>query len=239
MLPGRSQNSCRLQEEHMTAKTGPINPPMLEIAEIFHSIQGESTHAGLPCTFVRLAGCNLECLWCDTKHACGERWTVGAVLKKVELYGCALVEITGGEPLLQPACPELARRLLDAGHTVLLETNGSQPIDALPPEVIRIMDLKCPDSGMTDRMHWPNMGMLNPARDEVKFVVASRADYEWGRDVIRKYALETRCACILISPVWGRVNLEDLAAWILEDRLPVRFQLQLHKLIWGPDATGV
>jgi 7-carboxy-7-deazaguanine synthase len=220
-------------------ETGGNMAKMLEIAEIFHSIQGESTHAGLPCTFVRLAGCNLECLWCDTKHACGERWTVGAVLKKVEHYGCALVEITGGEPLLQPACPELAEQLLEEGYTVLLETNGSLPIDTIPAEVIRIVDLKCPDSGMTDRMHWPNIDLLNPARDEVKFVVASRTDYEWSRDVIRRHALERRCASILISPVWGRINLQDLAAWILEDRLPVRFQLQLHKLVWGPDATGV
>ena len=212
---------------------------MLEIAEIFHSIQGESTYAGLPCTFVRLAGCNLECLWCDTKHSCGELWTVGAVLKKVERYGCSLVEITGGEPLIQHSCPELTRQLLDEGYTVLLETNGSLPIDAVPPEVVRIVDFKCPDSGMMDRIHWPNVGLLNAGRDQVKFVVAGRADYEWSRDVIRQHRLEKRCACILISPVWGRVNLQDLAAWILEDRLPVRFQLQMHKLIWGPDATGV
>ncbi len=212
---------------------------MLEIAEIFHSIQGESTHAGRPCTFVRLAGCNLECLWCDTNHTCGERWTVGAVLKKVEHYGCNLVEITGGEPLLQPACTELAQCLLDEGYTVLLETNGSLPIDTVPSEVVRIMDLKCPDSGMMSRMHWPNMDLLHAGRDEVKFVVASRGDYEWSREIVRRFKLEKRCAAILISPVWGRINLQELAAWILEDRLPVRLQLQMHKVIWGPDATGV
>jgi 7-carboxy-7-deazaguanine synthase len=216
-----------------------VKPHMVEVAEIFHSIQGESSRAGMPCTFVRVAGCNLECLWCDTSRACGEPWTVGAVVKKVESYGCKLVEITGGEPLLQPSCPELAQRLLDEGYTVLLETNGSLPIDAMPPDVIRIVDFKCPDSGMMDRVHWPNIGLLNPARDEAKFVVASRADYEWSRDVIRKHALEERCAYVLISPVWGRINLEDLAGWILEDRLPVRLQLQVHKFIWGPDATGV
>jgi len=122
---------------------------------------------------------------------------------------------------------------------VLLETNGSLPIDTIPPGVIRIVDLKCPDSGMMDRIHWANLDLLNPDRDEVKFVVASQTDYEWSRDVIRRHKLEKRCACILISPVWGRVNLEDLAKWMLEDRLPARLQLQLHKLIWGPDASGV
>ncbi len=215
------------------------NPNMLEIAEIFHSIQGESTRAGLPCTFVRLAGCNLDCLWCDTKHAGGGRWTLDAVLKKVARFGCNLVEITGGEPLLQPSCPELAQRLLDGGYTVLLETNGSLPIDTMPEGVVRIVDMKCPGSGMTDRMHWPNIGMLNPVRDEVKFVVAGRGDYEWCRDIVRQYALDKCCAAILISPVWGSVSLASLAKWMLEDRLPVRFQLQMHKLIWGPDATGV
>ena len=216
-----------------------VKPHMVEVTEIFHSIQGESTHTGLPCTFVRVAGCNLECLWCDTRHECGEPWTVGAVVKKVESFGCKLVEITGGEPLLQPSCPELARQLVDAGHTVLLETNGTRPINVMPPEVICIVDLKCPGSGMTDQIFWPNLGMLGADRDEVKFVVADRADYEWSRDIIKKHTLEKRCADVLISPVWGRVNLEDLAKWILEDRLPVRLQLQLHKFIWGPDATGV
>jgi 7-carboxy-7-deazaguanine synthase len=216
-----------------------VKPHMVEVTEIFHSIQGESIRAGLPCTFVRVAGCNLECLWCDTRRVCGEPWTVGAIVKKVESFGCKLVEITGGEPLLQPSCPELARRLVDEGCTVLLETNGTRPIDAMPPEVICIVDLKCPGSGMTDHIFWPNIGMLGATRDEVKFVVTDRADYEWSRDVIKKYTLENRCAGVLISPVWGRIDLEDLAKWILEDRLPVRLQLQLHKLIWGPDRTGV
>jgi 7-carboxy-7-deazaguanine synthase len=150
-----------------------------------------------------------------------------------------LVEITGGEPLIQDTCPELAERLLDLGYTVLMETNGSLPVDRIPPGVIRIMDLKCPDSGMNEHIHWPNIEKLDPAKDEVKFVVASHRDYEWARETIQKHRMETRCACILISPVWGRLNLEDLAEWILRDRLPVRFQLQLHKLIWGPDQPGV
>lgn len=213
----------------------------LRVTEVFHSIQGESTWAGLPCVFVRLTGCNLRCTWCDTAYAFegGEQRTIASLLEEAGSFGTKLVEVTGGEPLAQKACPDLAQALLDAGFTVLIETSGSLPIHGLAEGVHRIMDLKCPDSGMADRNHWPNVDALDPARDEVKFVVASRRDYEWCRDIIREYVLEARCKGVLVSPVHGAVNARELAEWILADGLPVRFQLQLHKYIWDPDQRGV
>ncbi len=213
----------------------------LRVHEIYRSIQGESTWAGLPCVFVRLARCNLRCRWCDTAYAFrgGEKLTVEAILRRVEEADTHLVEITGGEPLAQAACADLARALLDAGHTVLVETSGSLPINALPTNVVKIMDLKCPDSGECARNHWANLNHLDPARDEVKFVVASRRDYEWTRGIIHDHALETRCHAILLSPVFGEVAPRDMVTWMLEDRLPARFQLQMHKFIWPPDAKGV
>lgn len=219
--------------------------PFLRITEIFHSIQGESTRAGLPCTFVRLTGCPLRCVWCDTEYAFtgGTRMTLDEIVEKVDAVGTPLVEITGGEPLAHPNAFPLAARLADAGYTVLVETSGAFDISGLDPRVIRIMDLKCPGSGESARNLWSNLDHLGPA-DEVKFVVADRADYEWARDVIRDRGLdravvEGRLGALLFSPVWEAVELEDLAAWILEDRLPARFQLQLHKLIWGADTIGV
>ncbi|HRZ16196.1 MAG TPA: radical SAM protein [Candidatus Hydrogenedentes bacterium] len=214
---------------------------MLRVTEIFFSIQGESTRAGLPCVFVRLARCNLRCVWCDTTYSFrgGDPMAVDAVLEAVDRFPCSLVEITGGEPLAQKECPELARRLVAAGKTVLVETSGSLPIDTLPPEAVRIMDLKCPGSGMCERNLWSNLDLLDPARDEVKFVLADRADYEWSRGVIRDYTLEKRCAAVMLSAVSGALPLEDLAAWMLEDALPARLQLQLHKIIWPPDRRGV
>lgn len=219
--------------------------PFLRITEIFHSIQGESTRAGLPCTFVRLTGCPLRCVWCDTEYAFtgGTRMTLDEIVEKVDAVGTPLVEITGGEPLAHPNAFPLAARLADAGYTVLVETSGAFDISGLDPRVIRIMDLKCPGSGESARNLWSNLDHLGPA-DEVKFVVADRADYEWARDVIRERGLdravvEGRLGALLFSPVWEAVELEDLAAWILEDRLPARFQLQLHKLIWGADTIGV
>ncbi len=219
--------------------------PFLRITEIFHSIQGESTRAGLPCTFVRVTGCPLRCVWCDTEYAFhgGERMTLDAIVAEVEAVGTPLVEITGGEPLAHPNVFPLAERLADRGFEVLVETSGAFDISGLDPRVARIMDLKCPGSGEEHRNLWSNLDHLQ-ARDEVKFVVADRGDYEWARDTIRERGLdaavtESRLGALLISPVWGAVDLEGLAEWILEDRLPARFQLQLHKLIWGPDRIGV
>lgn len=219
--------------------------PFLRITEIFHSIQGESTRAGLPCTFVRVTGCPLRCVWCDTEYAFhgGERMTLDAIVAEVESVATPLVEITGGEPLAHPNVFPLAERLADRGFEVLVETSGAFDISGLDPRVARIMDLKCPGSGEGHRNLWSNLDHLGP-RDEVKFVVAHREDYEWARDTIRERGLDAavtggRLGALLISPVWGAVDLESLAAWILEDRLPARFQLQLHKLIWGPDRIGV
>ena len=217
----------------------------LPVTEIFHSIQGESTWAGAPCTFVRLTGCPLRCVWCDTAYAFtgGTRMSFEAILAEVARYPAKLVEITGGEPLAHPGAAPLARRLLDEGYTVLVETSGALDVSVLDPAVHRIMDLKCPGSGESHRNLWSNLDHLGPG-DEVKFVVAGRDDYAWTRDVIRSRGLDRRVAegtlrALLISPVWGSVDPAELAEWILSDGLPVRFQLQLHKLIWGPERQGV
>jgi 7-carboxy-7-deazaguanine synthase len=217
----------------------------LRITEIFHSIQGESTWAGLPCTFVRLTGCPLRCVWCDTAYAFegGERMTSDEILAEVGRYPTRLVEITGGEPLAHPGAFRLADRLLADGYTVLVETSGAFDVSPLDDRVHTIMDLKCPGSGENARNLWTNLDHLD-GRDEIKFVVKDRADYEWARDAIRERGLDTRLTegtlrALLISPVWGDVDLEELAGWILADGLPVRFQLQTHKLIWGADRKGV
>lgn len=213
----------------------------LRITEIYASVQGESTWAGLPCTFVRLARCNLRCVWCDTKYSFygGDKRSVADIVAEVGRIGIRLVEITGGEPLAQRACPELCQTLLDAGHDVIIETSGSLPIDTLPEAVGRIMDLKCPDSGACASNHWPNIGYLRADRDEVKFVLASRRDYEWARDTIREHALDQRCQAVLLSPVFGSIDPKDIVTWMLEDALPARFQLQMHKFIWPPEERGV
>jgi len=217
----------------------------LAVTEIFHSIQGESTWAGAPCTFVRLTGCPLRCVWCDTAYAFhgGERMTIGQIVGEVRARPARLVEITGGEPLAQPAASALADALLAEGYTVLVETSGAVDVSGLDERVHKIMDLKCPGSGEVTRNLWTNLDHLT-AHDEVKFVVKDRADYEWARDVIRSRGLDRRVeegslGALLMSPVWGDIDLEALAGWILEDALPVRFQLQLHKLVWGPDRAGV
>jgi 7-carboxy-7-deazaguanine synthase len=243
-----SSNSPGGPEESSAPAAEPADlagEPFLRITEIFHSIQGESTWAGLPCTFVRLTGCPLRCVWCDTAYAFhgGERMTLREILDEVRAIGTPLVEITGGEPLAHPNAFPLADRLLEEGFTVLVETSGAFDVAPLDPRVHKIMDLKCPGSGEEPRNRWENLDHLT-SRDEVKFVVADRGDYEWARRVIAERGLDERVtkgslAALLVSPVHDGVDLQELARWILEDRLPVRFQVQLHKLIWGPEATGV
>jgi 7-carboxy-7-deazaguanine synthase len=213
---------------------------MLTINEIFHSIQGESTHTGLPCVFVRLTACDLRCSWCDTPYAFheGRKMSLDAVLASVAAYDCPLVEITGGEPLLQPDVYPLMNALLERGHTVLLETGGHRSIASVPAGVVRIVDVKCPASGESQKNDWSNLDLLTPA-DEVKFVVQDRVDYEFAKHVIAQHALPGRCAAILMSPVHGVLDAKELAGWILADKLPVRLQLQVHKYIWSPETRGV
>jgi 7-carboxy-7-deazaguanine synthase len=212
----------------------------LQVTEVYKSIQGESTWAGVPCIFVRLTGCNLRCTWCDTEYAFtgGEKTTIGAIVKQCDALACKVVEITGGEPLLQKDCAVLAEVLLARGYTVLCETSGAQPINALPEGVHTIMDLKCPDSGEEDRNDWSNIDHLTD-RDEVKFVLASRRDYDWSCDQVKRHNLSARCRAIHFSPVYGTLDSKELAQWIVEDGLDVRLQLQLHKYIWPPETKGV
>jgi 7-carboxy-7-deazaguanine synthase len=213
---------------------------VLTVNEIFHSIQGESTHAGRPCVFVRLTACDLRCSWCDTAYAFheGRKLSVDDVVSQVSAFGCPLVEITGGEPLLQKDVYPLMQRLLDLGLTVMVETGGHLSIEQVPPGVIRVMDVKCPGSGETDRIDWSNLDRLRPP-DEVKFVIKDRVDYEFARDVVARHRLAERTAAVLFSPVHGVLEPRPLAEWILEDRLPVRLQLQAHKYIWDPATRGV
>jgi 7-carboxy-7-deazaguanine synthase len=213
---------------------------MLTVNEIFHSIQGESTHAGRPCVFVRLTACDLRCTWCDTPYAFheGRKASVDEVVAQVDAYGCEYVEITGGEPLLQADVYPLMRELLTRGHRVMIETGGHRSVADVPPEVVRIIDVKCPASGESGRNHWANLDILRP-QDEVKFVIQDRADYEFARDVVKAHELAGRTAAVLFSPVHNVLEGKQLAAWILEDRLPVRLQLQVHKYIWGAETRGV
>jgi 7-carboxy-7-deazaguanine synthase len=211
----------------------------MRVTEIFHSIQGESTFAGRPCVFVRLTGCPLRCTWCDTEYAFygGSDWSLEALVDRVRSYGCPLVEVTGGEPLAQSECLPLLARLCDEGLTVLLETSGALETAGVDPRVRIILDVKCPGSGMSDRMHWPNVERLR-AHDEAKFVINDRADYEWAKETVERFQIDRRCP-VLFSPVFGTLDPRQLAEWVLADRLPVRYQLQLHKLIWSPDMRGV
>jgi 7-carboxy-7-deazaguanine synthase len=208
---------------------------VLRVNEIFYSIQGESSHAGVPCVFIRVTGCNLRCSYCDTEYAYdeGRDFSIPDILTVVDGYGCPWVEISGGEPLLQAETPELARRLLDKGYHVLIETNGTQNIDVLPKGAISIMDIKCPGSGEHRNMDWKNVDRLGP-EDEVKFVLTDEADYAWAKDVIHRYGL-TEKATVLLSPAHDRLDPARLAQWILDDGLQVRLQLQIHNILW-PDA---
>jgi 7-carboxy-7-deazaguanine synthase len=213
----------------------------MQITEIFRSIQGESTWAGLPCTFIRLTGCNLRCTWCDTEYSFygGQSMAVEEVLRKVAELGGRLVEITGGEPLLQKEVYALMDRLLAANYTVMLETSGERPIGQVPREVIKIVDVKCPDSGEANTFAMENLDRLQP-HDEVKFVIATRRDYEFARDFTREHRLTERARAAIFSPVHGQVDLAQMASWMIEDRLEgIRFGHQLHKTIWGADARGV
>ena len=212
----------------------------LTVNEIYQSVQGESTWAGLPCVFVRLTFCDLRCTYCDTEYAFyeGKKMETEEILEKVRSYGCALVEVTGGEPLLQPGCLTLLAMLCDAGFTVLLETSGAHDISRVDPRVHRIMDLKTPSSGECGRNLESNILHLTP-RDEVKFVVGSREDYEWTRGQMREHDLAAKVRAVLLSPVFGKVAPADIVTWMLEDKLPARFQLQMHKFIWEPRARGV
>ncbi len=212
---------------------------MLELTEIFKSVQGESTYMGLPCVFVRLTGCNLRCVWCDTAYAFqgGKKLSIDKILEEIKSHGIDLVEITGGEPLMQKEVFPLMDTLLKNNFRVMLETGGSLSIKDVPAEVIKIIDLKCPGSGEKDKNHWDNLNHL-ASTDEIKFVIADRADYEWSRSTLEKYELDKK-SHILFSPVFDKLPLKDLTEWILEDNLPVRLQTQLHKHIWDKNAQGV
>ena len=213
---------------------------MLTINEIFYSVQGESSHMGRPCVFVRLTACDLRCSWCDTSYAFddGQKRSVDEVIETVDRYGCELVEITGGEPLLQADVYPLMESLLASGKTVLLETGGHIDISRVPPAVVKVVDVKCPGSGEAGRNEWRNLDRLAP-HDEIKFVINDRADYEFARDVVRRHSLKRKNVVVLFSPVHRVLESAQLAAWVLHDRLSVRVQVQLHKYLWGDDARGV
>lgn len=211
----------------------------MKISEIFTSIQGESTFCGLPCTFIRMAGCNLRCKYCDTTYALegGEELTLDQILSKVRDSGISLVELTGGEPLLQDECYLLVNLLLEEGYDVLLETNGSVPLDKVDSRVVKIVDIKCPGSGMSDHMDFSNIAYLTQ-KDEVKFVISSREDFDWAMKIIDRYKIIEKCK-VLVSPVFSKMEAQKLASWITDEKLPVRLQLQLHKFIWPDMNRGV
>jgi 7-carboxy-7-deazaguanine synthase len=213
---------------------------MLTVNEIFYSIQGESTRAGLACVFVRLTACDLRCSWCDTPYAFheGRKMSIDEVVAVVDRHGCPLVEITGGEPLLQEDVYPLMDRLLSDGRAVMLETGGHRPIDRVPAAVLKIVDVKCPGSGEADRNAWSNLSRLAP-HDEVKFVIKDRVDYDFALDVMARHGLARRAGAVLFSPVHGVLEPKTLSEWMLADHVPARLQLQLHKFIWSPTTRGV
>jgi 7-carboxy-7-deazaguanine synthase len=233
-----------LEHPRRVAMLAQLPPGLLLVHEIYRSIQGESTFAGLPCSFVRLTACHLRCRWCDTPHAFYEGHPMhrAQVVQEVCRLGCKLVEITGGEPLLQPEVLPLMSELADQGHTVLLETSGSLDVSLVDRRVHIIMDIKCPGSGEAAANRWENLNVLKPWYDEVKFVVLNRTDFDWSVEIVRRHALHERFP-VLVSPVFGnqgpRLEPRVLAEWILETGMPLRLQLQLHKYIWSPTARGV
>ena len=211
----------------------------IKVTEIFHSIQGESTYAGHPCVFIRLTGCPLRCTWCDSEYTFsgGTLMTLDEIRARVKSYGCDLVEVTGGEPLHQPTALFLIEQLCGEGYTVLVETSGAINISLVDQRARIIMDVKCPGSGMVDRMLWDNLDRISE-KDELKFVIRDRADYDWASSILKQYGLSQRNT-VLFAPVFGELEPRKLAEWVLADRLPVRVQLQLHKYIWDPDMRGV
>ncbi|GAB2903969.1 7-carboxy-7-deazaguanine synthase QueE [Uliginosibacterium flavum] len=212
--------------------------PRLRISEIFHSLQGESTRVGLPTVFVRLTGCPLRCVWCDTEYAFtgGEMRDLDAILAEVARHGTRYVCVTGGEPLAQKPCLVLLRALCDVGYSVSLETSGALDVSSVDPRVAKIMDLKAPGSGEVDKNLWANLTFIGSS-DEIKIVIADEADYLWAREQLQEHQIPQRCT-VLLSPVQGKLDPQDLAAWVLRDHLPVRMQLQMHRIIWG-ERTGV
>lgn len=214
---------------------------MLRVTEIFRSIQGESTHAGRPCTFVRLTGCPMRCVWCDSEYTFsgGEHFSIDDVMAQVDAFGCKLVEVTGGEPLAQKEAFNFIERLCEAGYEVLVETGGYVSTADLDPRAKVILDIKCPASGEEERNEWSNLERLRPDKDEVKFVIADEGDWLYAKRLIKQHDLESRTNAVLISPAWGLVDLQALANWVSGSGLNVRMQLQLHKYIWGPDVKGV
>jgi len=208
---------------------------------MFRSIQGESTHAGRPCTFVRLTGCPMRCTWCDSEYTFsgGEHFTIDDIMRKVRDFECNLIEITGGEPLAQREAFDLIKRLCDENFEVLIETGGYVSTEEVDRRAKIILDIKCPASSEAERNHWPNLNRLRPDLDEVKFVIVDRNDWEFAKKIIAEYDLEKSAKAVLISPAWGLIDLTALANWIAESGLNVRMQLQLHKYIWGPDVQGV
>jgi 7-carboxy-7-deazaguanine synthase len=214
---------------------------MLRVTEIFRSIQGESTHAGRPCAFVRLTGCPMRCIWCDSEYTFtgGDHYSIDNIMDQVAAFGCKLVEVTGGEPLAQQEAFNLITRLCDDGYEVLIETGGYVSTAGLDERAKVILDIKCPASGEEPRNDWSNIDRLRPDKDEVKFVIAGEGDWLYAKNLIKERDLEQRSKAVLISPAWGQVDLQQLADWIAASGLNVRMQLQLHKYIWGPDVKGV
>jgi 7-carboxy-7-deazaguanine synthase len=213
---------------------------MLRVTEIFRSIQGESTHSGRPCAFIRLTGCPMRCVWCDSEYTFtgGQHLTLDDVMDQVRAFGCNLVEVTGGEPLAQQEAFTLIEQLCDQGYEVLVETGGYFSTERVDPRAKIILDVKCPASGEEARNHWPNLETLRQGKDEVKFVIANQEDWLYARKVIEQYQLDRR-STVLISPAWEKIDLKSLADWVADSGLDIRMQLQLHKYVWGPEARGV